>query len=77
MAGLLGSGFRGGNFFGELCEEVVGIMRAGACLGVVLNAGCPVFQVAQAGDCAIIQVQMGYFDICGKRGRVNSVAVIL
>ena len=52
-------------------------MRAGAGFGVVLHAEGAVFQVAQTGDRAVIQVHMGHFDILGKRGGVHRIAVIL
>jgi hypothetical protein len=77
VEGWLTLGLGGGHFFGEFREEVVGIVRAGAGLGVVLNAEGLVLAVAQAGDRAVVEIDVGDLDIGREGGGIDRVAVVL
>src|SRR5688572_21824607 len=61
----------------ELIEEVPGIPRAGAGLGVILHAPCPKLGAGDALDRAVVEVAVGQFDAARERIFADGEAVIL
>src|SRR5579862_249353 len=65
------------NQFGELGEEVFGVVRAGRGLGVVLDAEYRVFAVPHSLDGLVVQIDVRDFDVGGERVRVDREPVVL
>jgi hypothetical protein len=64
--------------FGELCEEVVGVVRSGRGFRVVLNAEKRQLFVAHALVGVVVEIDVGDCDVAGgERFGINAEAVIL
>ena len=65
------------NEIAKLAEKVSGIVRAGGGLGMVLDAEDRGLAMAHPFDGAVVEVDVGDFDIRGKRIRVHGKPVVL
>ena len=63
---------------GELSEEIVRIVGAGRCFGVILHAEERQFFVAHAFVGVVVEIDVGDFDVAGgQRFGIDAEAVIL
>ena len=62
---------------GKLIEKIRGIMRPGRGFRMILHAEDRQFLVTHSFDCAVVQVDVGHFNLGGKRPGIDCEAVIL
>src|SRR6516225_8263251 len=65
------------NEFRELVEKVRGVMRTGCSLGMILHAEDRQFLVPHPLDCAVVQVDVCYFNVGRERLSIDDEAVVL
>src|SRR5437764_10069371 len=62
---------------GELVEDIGGVMRSGRSFGMILHTENRQFLVTHSFDCAVVQVDVGYFNLGGERLRIHRETMIL